>query len=252
MDLIFSHEKLVVYQKSLAFVGLAELLVSAWDKRHAVTDHLSRASESIVMNTAEASRTSSHDGRQMAMDYSVGSALECAACLDVANTKALLDGEEVQRHKELLAEIVRMLTGLRKSLEATGVSEEEAQYGVRRPQAASRTLFSHEELDVYQVGLDFMRWFAASGVTDRLGAKPFKKIDQMATTVILNIAEGNGRYSQLDRRRFLKTANVSTVKMAAYLDICVHRRLLALADSLPAKHLLARVASMTAAMAGLT
>ena len=71
VDLIFSHEKLAVYQKSLVFVGLAESLVSVWDKRHAVTDHLSRASESIVMNTAEASRASSHDARQTAVDSSL-------------------------------------------------------------------------------------------------------------------------------------------------------------------------------------
>ena len=250
-EAIFSHEKLVVYQKGLAFVGLAESLVSAWDKRHAITDHLSRASESIVMNIAEASRTHSQDARQTAIDYSIGSALECAACLDIADVKALLRGEEARRHKEVLAGIVRMLTGLRRSTESLRLREEEEPYEVRGSSSTLQTQFHHERLDVYQVGLSLMAWFCASGVADGLSAKPFKKIDQMATTMILNIAEGNGRYSLLDSRRFLKTANVSTTKIAAFLDICVHRRLLT-SDGVPeAKRLLLRVANMTAAMAGL-
>jgi len=36
---------------------------------------------------------------------------------------------------------------------------------------------------------------------------------------VVNVAEGNGRYSGLDHRRFLEIAAASTVRTAAYLDL---------------------------------
>ena len=49
-----------------------------------------------------------------------------------------------------------------------------------------------------------------------------RQVDKAATSVVLNIAEGNGRYPEGDRRRFLDIAEASAVKAAAYLDLCVH------------------------------
>jgi four helix bundle protein len=37
--------------------------------------------------------------------------------------------------------------------------------------------------------------------------------------VVLNVAEGNGRYPEMDHRRFLEIAAASAVKSAACLDI---------------------------------
>ena len=45
------------------------------------------------------------------------------------------------------------------------------------------------------------------------------KVDKTATSVVLNVAEGNGRYSELDHRRFLEVAATLAVKAAAYLDL---------------------------------
>jgi hypothetical protein len=53
---MFSHEKLHVYQETLHFVARAEDIISAWDRKHAVVDHLSRAAESVLVNLAEACR----------------------------------------------------------------------------------------------------------------------------------------------------------------------------------------------------
>jgi four helix bundle protein len=66
---------------------------AAWDKRHAVVDQLCRASESIVLNLAEGARLRSPQQKQQLLDYAVGSALECAACLDIAVIKQFLDPE---------------------------------------------------------------------------------------------------------------------------------------------------------------
>jgi len=46
---MFAHEKLQAYSKALDFAGKAAAWTSAWDKRHSLVDHLTRASESILM-----------------------------------------------------------------------------------------------------------------------------------------------------------------------------------------------------------
>ena len=81
---MLSHQKLKVYGKGLAVVASLAKHSAAWDKRHAVVDPLCRASESIVLNLAEATRLGSPPQKQQLLDYAVGSALECAACLDIA------------------------------------------------------------------------------------------------------------------------------------------------------------------------
>jgi four helix bundle protein len=53
-----------------------------------------------------------------------------------------------------------------------------------------------------------------------LASRLFRQLDKLATGVVLNIAEGNGRYLQGDRRKFLDTAEASAAKSAAYLDLC--------------------------------
>ena len=53
---MFDHEKLQVYGKALDFAAKAGTWTSTWDKKHALVDHLSRATESLVLNLAEAAR----------------------------------------------------------------------------------------------------------------------------------------------------------------------------------------------------
>lgn len=47
---MFSHEKLVVYQRLLRFASYALDVCATWDRRHAIVDHLSRAMESVLAN----------------------------------------------------------------------------------------------------------------------------------------------------------------------------------------------------------
>ena len=66
--------------------------------------------------------------------------------------------------------------------------------------------------------------------------------------MVLNIAEGNGRYSELDQSRFLGTSHEATVKLAARLDLCVAQSLLRKDEVGEMKNLLSRVSAMTSAM----
>jgi 23S rRNA-intervening sequence protein len=76
-------------------------------------------------------------------------------------------------------------------------------------------VFHHESLDVYQVGLEFIRWWGGLPGSQELIDRVCRESDETATGVVLNIAEGNGRYSELDHRRFLDIAGTAAVKAAA-------------------------------------
>ena len=162
MSATFNHEKLLVYQKTLAFYGIADTLVQDWDSKRAITDHLPRAAQSSVENLANASSAISKGSKLKSLDYSLGSTLECAACLDIAEVKRLLNGEIVAQYKANLAEIVRMTMGLQDSWSQHILREDGVTYGGDTTSRPQRSGFHHEELDVYIVALEVIRWFCES------------------------------------------------------------------------------------------
>ena len=86
----FGHEKLIVYQKAMHFATLRGGLLHDLVRRVAACDHLDRGAESILVNIAHGSNTWSPKERIVYLGHANGSALECAACLDVLAVKALL------------------------------------------------------------------------------------------------------------------------------------------------------------------
>jgi four helix bundle protein len=112
---MFTHEKLQVYAKALEFIAQVGNWTSKWEKKHAIADHLPRAAESVALNLAEGARQRSVPARVRSLDYSVGSSLECAACLDIAGIKSLFTPGECLMEKAKLCEITKMLVGLRKA-----------------------------------------------------------------------------------------------------------------------------------------
>lgn len=70
--------------------------------------------------------------------------------------------------------------------------------------------FDHEKLKVYQASVQFVAW-----VTELLKTLPkslavYNQLDRASTSVPLNIAEGNGKFTPKDRCKFF--------------DICVGMR----------------------------
>jgi len=123
----FDHEKLNVYQASLKFVTWATELINGIQAKGAVKDQLDRASTSVPLNIAEGNGKFAIRDRCRYLDFARGSALECAACLDVLVAKRLTDIMTITSGKEQLFEIVSMLMGLIKSL-TTRVGEESGEY----------------------------------------------------------------------------------------------------------------------------
>lgn len=111
-EILFDHEKLEVYRESITFIAwLSELLESSV-RVGDVKDQLDRASTSIALNIAEGNGKYNPKDRCRFFDIAHGSALECAAGLDVLVAKAKLASDQIRPGKESLQKIVKMLMGL--------------------------------------------------------------------------------------------------------------------------------------------
>ena len=129
----FDHEKLNVYHEALDFVGHATELLERVPKRAAVYDQLDRASTAIPLNIAEGTGKFTPPDRCRYYDTAHGSALECAACLDVLVVKKILK-QEITEAKAVLIKVVSMLVGLIKAVAPDRVYEEPGGYVARLPE----------------------------------------------------------------------------------------------------------------------
>jgi len=108
----FDHEKLEVYQESLVFCGWVGQFLDTISAKGAAKDQLDRASTSIPLNIAEGNGKFSKRDRARFFGIARGSALECAACLDVLAVRRLVSESQIKGGKERLVHVVRMLMGL--------------------------------------------------------------------------------------------------------------------------------------------
>src|SRR5947207_9678319 len=114
MKTYFDHERLDVYQEAIAFCGWVGELLAEVTAKAAARDQLDRASTSIPLNIAEGNGKFSAVDRARFLEIARGSALECAACLDVLAVRKLIAQDRVVAAKEQLVRIVNMLMGMLK------------------------------------------------------------------------------------------------------------------------------------------
>src|SRR5438876_10699717 len=114
MKTYFDHERLDVYQEAIAFCGWVEDLLSEVTVKASAKDQLDRASTSIPLNVAEDNGKFSNADRARFLEIARGSALECAACIEVLVARKPAISDQVVRPKEQLVRIVNMLMGMLK------------------------------------------------------------------------------------------------------------------------------------------
>jgi four helix bundle protein len=136
MKTYFDHEKLDVYQESVSFCGWVGDLLNEISVKAAAKDQLDRASTSLPLNIAEGNGKFSTVDRARFLEIARGSALECAACLDVLAVRKLVSPERIMPAKEQLVRIVNMLMGMLKrfSGRAAFLREEEGLYTTEHEQ----------------------------------------------------------------------------------------------------------------------
>jgi four helix bundle protein len=105
--------------------------------------------------------------------------------------------------------------------------------------------FGHEQLDVYRISLEYVGW--AYRLANRLQGIDRHARDQMlraSQSIPLNIAEGNGRGTDADRRRFFEFARGSALECAAIQDILVVCKVIEASERVNGKEMLVRIISM--------
>ncbi len=105
-------------------------------------------------------------------------------------------------------------------------------------------LFDHEKLEVYQRAIHFAAWSVE--VLDKLPktSSAHDQLDRASTSIPLNIAEGNGKWSKKDRCRFFDIAKGSALECAAVLDTCVAKKLIGENEALSGKRTLLEIVRM--------
>lgn len=104
--------------------------------------------------------------------------------------------------------------------------------------------FDHERLNVSQPSIQFNAW-----TTDLLETVPkstaaHNQLDRAATSIPLNIAEGNGKFTQADRRRYFDHARGSASESAACLDVLVAKKRIRMQQATAGKEMLLQIVAM--------
>ncbi len=110
--------------------------------------------------------------------------------------------------------------------------------------------FDHEKLRVYQEALQFVVWWSDLSRSIEVGASLKDQLDRAATSVCLNIAEGNGKSSAKDRCRFFEIARGSAFECAACLDVLAIKAKLTEGQVTEGKKRLKAVVSMLMGLIG--
>ena len=105
-------------------------------------------------------------------------------------------------------------------------------------------MLDHEKLRVYQEALAFASWIETVLERAKKSSPIHDQLDRARTSILLNIAEGNGRFTALDRCRFFDTARGSVLECAACLDLLAIRKTIDPKELEHGKELLQRIVSM--------
>jgi four helix bundle protein len=89
-----------------------------------------------------------------------------------------------------------------------------------------KIFFDHEKLDVYRKALAFAQW--AEVILERIpkSAAVHNQLDRARTSIVLNIPEGNGRFTPADRCKFFDIARGSGLESAGCLDLIFIKKLI--------------------------
>ena len=105
--------------------------------------------------------------------------------------------------------------------------------------------FDHEQLDVYRLGLEFL--VLAERVIQELPKGRSHLADQLtraSISIVLNVAEGAGKFSKGEKRRYYLAARGSATESAALLDVYLRLELMSEVNHSAGKQMLERIVAL--------
>jgi four helix bundle protein len=97
------------------------------------------------------------------------------------------------------------------------------------------TFFDHEKLEAYKVAIGFAEWSEAVLKRIPKGIPVHGQLDRARTSIVLNIAEGNGRFTAGDRCKFFDIARGSGLECAACIDLLFIKKLISATEVVEGK-----------------
>lgn len=107
-----------------------------------------------------------------------------------------------------------------------------------------KTYFDHEKLNVYQEAIRFVAWVADLLKTVPKSMAVHNQLDRASTSIPLNIAEGNGKFTPPDRCRFFDISRGSSLESASCLDVLHAKKVIPLEKSIEGKEILRPIVAM--------
>lgn len=104
--------------------------------------------------------------------------------------------------------------------------------------------FDHEKLEVYKLAIAFVEWVDQLLEEIPKSMAAYGQLDRASTSIPINIAEGNGKFTPPDRCRFFDISRGSSLECAACLGVLVARRKVTKERIAYAKEMLVRIVSM--------
>jgi four helix bundle protein len=105
-------------------------------------------------------------------------------------------------------------------------------------------MFDHEKLRVYQEALAFASWTEKILERANKSSSLREQLDRARTSILLNIAEGNGRFTAADRCHFFDMARGSSLECAACLDLLAVKSVIDPKELAHGKGMLGKIVSM--------
>jgi len=111
--MMIDHEKLDVYKVSIEFMAIAINIADNIPRGYSsLADQLKRAAWSIPLNIAEGCGKNRINDKKRFYAIARGSAMECAAIIDVCQVLKIDNKNSFKQGKSLLTRVVSMLTKL--------------------------------------------------------------------------------------------------------------------------------------------
>ncbi len=109
----------------------------------------------------------------------------------------------------------------------------------------------HEKLDVYRLSIDYIAWvYEKANNLNSIHRHARDQWIRASQSIPLNIAEGNGKTNEADRRRYFEIARGSALECAAIQDVLVVGKAIAENESREHKVELDRIAAMLTRLGG--
>ena len=86
--------------------------------------------------------------------------------------------------------------------------------------------FDHEKLRVYQKAVEFVEWVDNLLKKIKVKNSTTDQIDRASESIVLNIAEGNGKFTPKDRCKYFDISRGSAMESAGCLDIFFAKKLI--------------------------